>query len=49
MDKKKCKAHKILMKNRRKENKNKLKINKLFLFITSNLFYLFELIEIRIK
>ena len=49
----KCEGKKIERKNRRKEktreNKNEFKINKLFLHIASNSFYLFSLSNINIK
>ena len=44
---------KIGLKNKRKENmkenKNQVKYNILFLFVTSNLFYLYQLINIKTK
>ena len=49
----KGKGQKIELKNRRKENmkenKNQVKYNILFLFVTSNSFYLYQLINIKIK
>ena len=46
----KCKEKKIQRKSKKKGKiKNKLKVDKLFLFVTSNSFYLFELIHIKIK
>ena len=40
---------KIERKKKKRKNKNRFKINKLFLYITSNLFYLFSLFNINIK
>ena len=49
----KCKGKKTDRKSKRKkkvkENKNRIKDDKLFLFVILNLFYLFELINIKIK
>ena len=49
----KCKGKKIERKSKRKkkvkENKNRVKDDKLFLFTILNSFYLFELINIKIK
>ena len=47
----KCKGNKRKkgMKEKTKENNNKFKINKLFLYDTSNLFDLFSLFNIKIK
>ena len=50
----KCKGKKIEEKSRRKKrvkenNKNRFKVNKLFLYTTSNSFHLFLLFDIKIK